>query len=154
MTTTSVDDFVQGGHPAIKFTRPGAKLVGDIVEARVGVERDYDTGQPAAWPDGTPKQQLVLDVRIDWTRTVDVTAGDDNADIGTIYCKFLQQRALAAACQTAGIKMSQAGPVTMIRLDDGVPRNPRYKPPQQYQATVAQRTAVDNRVDELTADDL
>jgi len=141
----SVDDLLEGsgGNPYIKLNYPGAKLVGEVVDARVGVERDYDTGQPVTWDDGTPKQQLVLDIRIDWERSVGVTTGkgDEQAEIGTLYCKWLQQQAIAQACKAAGVKMSQVGPIALVRLEDGTPSNPKRKPPHQFAAEVARRTA-------------
>jgi len=142
----SVDDLIEssgGGKPYIKLNYPGAKLVGELVDARVGVERDYDTGQPLTWDDGTPKQQLVLDIRIDWERSVGVTTGkgEEQAEVGTLYCKWLQQQAIAAACKAAGVKLSQVGPIALVRLEDGVPSNPKRKPPHQFAAEVARRTA-------------
>jgi len=142
--TKSVDDLLEGsGKPYIKMTRPGSKLVGELVDARVGIERDYDTGQTVTWDDGTPKDQLVVDVQIDWAKSVDITTGKDGerAEVGTLYCKFLQQRAFSDACKVAEVKLSQVGPLALLRLEDGTPRNHKHKPPQQFAAEVAKRTA-------------
>lgn len=148
---TSVDEFMQGGnnYPQIKINSVGGKLVGDLVEARLVDERDFDTGQIVTWDDNTPRKQLVLDTRVDWAASVDVTTGKDGTreEIGSYFCRFTAKLALQEACETAGIVMSKVGRFAIQRTPDGVPRNPRHKPPQQFVAQVAQRTAepgVDN----------
>lgn len=151
---TSVDDFMKGGssHPQIKINSVGGKLVGDLIEARLVDERDYDTGQPVTWPNGEPKKQLVLDIRIDWDASVDVTTGKDGVreEIGTYYCRYTAFLALKDACEKASTVMSHVGRLAIARTPDGTPRNPRHAPPQQFVAQVTQRTA-EPGVDDLMA---
>lgn len=151
---TNVDDFLEGGGglPYIKINQPGGKLVGDLIEARLVNERDYDTGKPILWDDGTPRKQLVLDVRIDWDACIEVTTGKDGVkeETGSYYCRYTAQLALKDACQAASVKMSQVGRFALARTADGTPRNPRHAPPQQFVAKVTGRTA-DTAVDDLLA---
>lgn len=144
--TRSVDDFLNStssGKPYIKFNNVSDKLVGELVEARIGYERDYNTGETVTWPDGSPKEQLQLDIRIDWSKSTGITTGSDGeqAEVGTIYCKYLQQKAVAEACKAKGLKLSEVGPFAMVRLPDGQPRNPRNRPPHQFAAEVDRRVA-------------
>jgi hypothetical protein len=161
---TSVDDFVEGASslPLIKINSEGGKLIGDVIQARLVDERDYDTGDIVRWDDGNPRKQLVLDIRIDWAASIDVTTGKDGVreETGSYYCRFAAFLAVRDAVQKTGIKMSDVGRIAIARTKDGDPRSPRHKPPQQFVAQVMARTAapdVDNLMDagpRLTAADI
>jgi len=159
---TDIDQFLAGSksYPLIKINSEGGKVVGDLVAARLVDERDYDTGNIVHWSDGTPRKQIVLDIRIDWPASIDITTGKEgvNEEVGSYYCRFTAQLALREACETAGVPLSQVGRIAIARLKDGVPRNPRNKPPQQFRAEVARATAaagVDSLLTApLTADDI
>jgi len=152
---TSVDDFMSGtgGYPNTKINSVGGKLVGDLVEARLVDERDYDTGKPVLWDNGEPKKQLVLDVRVDWDASIDVTTGKDGVreEIGSYYCRYTAFLAMREACKEADVKMSQVGRFALARTPDGTARNPRHAPPQQFVAKVTARAAgadVDDLLDQ------
>lgn len=137
-TTTDVDQFLEesGGYPAVKFDAPGSTLTGDLIAARVGYQRVFGTKEVAKWEDGTPKKQLVLDIKIDSSETKGVTVGDGDSDTGTVYCKHAAKVALQQACEDAGIKLSQAGRIKLQRTEDGAPPKPGHNPPQQFRAKV------------------
>lgn len=149
---TNVDDFMQGGggYPLIKINSVGGKLIGDLVEARLVDERDYDTGQVVTWDDGTPRKQLVLDVRVDWAASVDVTTGKDDVreEIGSYYCRYTAYLAMKEAIATADCKVSEVGRLAIARTPDGVPRSKKHNPPQQFTAQVQRRIAATS-VDDL-----
>lgn len=152
---TTVDDFMSGsgGYPLIKINSEGGKLVGDLVEARLVDERDYNTGEIVRWDNGEPRKQLVLDVRVDWDASADVTTGKDGTrdEIGTYYCRYTAFLALKEACDKANTRMSQVDRLALARTKDGVPRKAGFAPPQQFVAKVTQRAAgVD--VDDLLAE--
>lgn len=149
---SNVDDFMSGsgGYPLIKLNAVGSKLVGDLVEARLVDERDYDTGETMRWDDGSARKQLVLDVKVDWTASADITTGKDGAreETGSYYCRYTAFLALQKATQEVGCKMSQVGRFALARIEDGKPRNQRHNPPQQFVAKVEKRAA-GNGVDDL-----
>lgn len=152
---SNVDDFMQGsgGYPLIKLTREGSKLIGDLLEARLVDERDYDTGQVVRWDNGDARKQLVIDVRVDWAASVDITTGKDGAreEIGSYYCRYTAFLAMKAATEATGCKMSEVGRLALARTKDGTPRNPRHAPPQQFAAQV-ERRAAGSGVDDLLGD--
>jgi hypothetical protein len=138
---TSVQDFMNsvGGHPPVKLGSPGDKLVFDLLGVRLVQERDYDTEQPVFEDDGRPRMQLVLDMRIDWAASSgNITTGKDGnqEETGSLYCKRALTFALKQACQDAGCSLEEVGRGAILRLEDGVPRNPRNKPPHQFTAQV------------------
>ncbi len=154
---TNVQDFMNsvGGHPPIKLGNPGAKLVWDLLGVRLVQERDYDTEQPVFNNDGSPRMQLVLDLKIDWAASSgDITTGKDGnrEDIGSLYCKRALTFALKQACQVAGCQLEEVGRGAIVRLEDGIPRNPKNLPPHQFMAQVkrATTTAVTDLLDSVS----
>ena len=56
-----IDDFFAGsGAVSAKFDYPGDTVTGKIVSADVRQQTDMDSGEPLFWPDGKPRNQLVL----------------------------------------------------------------------------------------------
>jgi hypothetical protein len=152
---TSVDDFLSGGsrYPLIKLNNPGSKLVWtDLIEARIVQSRNFDTGQPEYWDNdpNKPKQQIVLDVRIDWAASQDITVGADGAQesVGSYYVRYACQIALQDACMAAGCKLSEVGRGAIARTADGIPKRAGANPPQQFAAQVQRRVA-SSTVDDL-----
>ena len=143
--TKTADDLLTDGLPWLKHDVEGAILIGDLIEARVGQARDFDTGEPMTWDDGTPVDQLILDVRVDWGRSKGIAykgedKGEDRPEVATLYTKYLQQKAFLDACKASELKPSQVGTFAMKREADGVPKGKR-NPPQQFTAQVQQRVA-------------
>ncbi|MCZ4652699.1 hypothetical protein O4157_14830 [Gordonia amicalis] len=46
-------------------TEPGTVVQGVIAEVQLRQSRDYNTGEPAVWPDGKPKNEVVVTVETD-----------------------------------------------------------------------------------------
>jgi hypothetical protein len=146
----NADDFINesGGYPTVKFDAEGAILVADLVEPRVGVQRKFGTTEAATWEDGTPKKQLVLDVKVDRAKSNDISIGkEDDTDVGTVYCKHELKKEIARACDEAGLKLSQVGRIVIRRLEDGPPPKPGFHPTQMFKAKVER--AVNTSADDL-----
>lgn len=61
--------------PAIKFEKIGDKVSGRIIDARREQQRDFDTGAPMTWADGSPRLQTVITLEM------------DDGTRGTLYAK-------------------------------------------------------------------
>lgn len=123
MTTQTADDFLNesGGPPAAKFPSVGAEIEGDVIAARVGTARKFGTREPDTWEDGSPKQQLIVDIR---------TADGDLR----IYCKEALRIAIREAVQASGGKLADGGRLKVRRIEDGEASKAGFNPPQQFKA--------------------
>lgn len=136
---SEVEDFMneRGGYPTIKFEKPGATLVGDLMNPRVGPVYKFGTQEKEYWPDGTPRHQLVFDCQRDRAESNDIKVGkEDDTDLGTVYAKHRLKVALKEACDEAGCKLSQVGRVKIRRLEDLPPPKPGFNPVQDFKAKV------------------
>lgn len=113
MSDIPLSDLVRA--PAIKFEKIGDKANGRIIDARREQARDFDTGAPLVWNDGSPRLQMVL--------TLEMPDGTT----GTLYAKggnftpaegdgFSMQTAIAKAAQEAGATSIAVGAELAIAL--------------------------------------
>ena len=68
MSSTVQDDPLAGGGgvPSLRFPTIGTKYTGVVVEAPAIVQsRDFESGEPATWPDGNPKMAVVIQLTVD-----------------------------------------------------------------------------------------
>ena len=154
---TNIDDFMfsgSSGYPSTKIDQVGGKLVFDLIEARLVDDYDPKTKEPKLLRNGKVKQTLVLDVEIDWDKSVSVVTGSDGVREarGSFWCKWTAFLAIKEACVKADIKLSQVGRGVITRTPDGPkPSDPTMSAPHQFTAWVAPRAA-SNEVDDLIAD--
>lgn len=92
--------------------------------------KDFDTDEPAVWPDGNPKMAAVVPVR--------VTAGP--RDVGTERAIWAVKgsslfSALADAQKNAGAKFATGGTLTLSHADDKAPKNPKHNKVKVYAAS-------------------
>lgn len=135
--TADADDFLNesSGPPAAKFPNVGDEIEGDVLTARVGVARKFGTREPDTWEDGSPKQQLIIDLR--------TTDGDLR-----LYCKEALRVAIRDAVQTSGGKLADGGRLKVKRTEDGEASKAGFNPPQQFKAKFTPRpTQVDEEID-------
>lgn len=137
-TTSSVDDFLDegSGPPAAKFANVGDVVKGDIIAARVGVQRKFGTGEIDTWDDGTPKRQLQIDLRT------------DDGDV-RLYCKPTLKEAISDAVKAVGGRLSDGGTLTAKRVEDGEPPKPGFNPRQLFKAKFEPKPATSGDVDSL-----
>lgn len=98
MSTNTLDAFLAGGGKTAKFESVGTSYEGTVASAEIRQATNFDTGAPDFWPDGNPKQQIVISLE---------TAERENADddgVRSVYIKGWgdQRKALQAASKAAG----------------------------------------------------
>jgi len=113
--------------PSVSFKdKPiGTRVSGRVVEAPEEVQsRDYDTGEPAFWPDGKPKKSIVTVLEINGER-YGLWAPKPSAMF----------RALSDAQQVAGAQIAVGGILTVdFTGEQPNPDKPRLNPQKQYKA--------------------
>lgn len=109
-----IDDFFAGsGAVSAKFDYPGDTVTGKIVSADVRQQTDMDSGEPLFWPDGKPRNQLVL--------ALQTSEQDSDEDDGrrSVYIRGgnmpgSTQAAVTAAIREAGAdKLRLGGTLTL-----------------------------------------
>lgn len=114
--------------PSISFKdKPiGTTYTGTVIEAPTTVQaRDYDTGEPAFWPDGNKKLTVV-------------TILDVNGEHMGLWAPkpSAMFRAIAEAQQTAGAQIQVGGTLTVTFVgEQPVERNPKLNPQKLYKVT-------------------
>jgi hypothetical protein len=133
----TADDFLNesGGPPAAKFPNIGSEIEGDVLAARVGTARKFGTREPDTWEDGTPKQQLIVDLR----------TGDGDL---RLYCKEALRVAIREAVQASGGRLADGGRLKVKRTEDGAATKAGFNPPQQFKARFTPKPVnIDEEID-------
>jgi hypothetical protein len=105
------ESFFAGSATAAKFEDRAYNTVigGEIVEEpRMQQQRDYESGEPLAYPDGNPMMQMVVIVQ------AQSAAGDDDGR-RAFYIKGQLKQAVGEALRKAGVKVPQAGGVLQVK---------------------------------------
>jgi hypothetical protein len=135
MTTDlgSVNDFLMGGGiPSAKFETPGTVVSGKIVRTpEVQQQRDFDTGKPKFWDDGTPQKQIVVQLQ---TPVRDRQIPDDDG-VRVIYIRGNMLTAIRQAVRAAGAQLEAGGTLAITYTGDGEPSKRGFNPPKLYSAT-------------------
>lgn len=118
--------------PAARFPTPGTTVTGTICEPpRVEQQRDYSTGEPMYWRDGSPRMQLVVTLQTDER---DPEYPDDDGR-RRLYVRGRMKTAIRQAVKTSGATgLDVGGTLTITYTGDGTPTNPRFQPPKEYSA--------------------
>lgn len=127
MSTTYNDPFASTGAPSVSFDqRPiGTSYTGTVLELPAMVQaRDFDTGNPATWPDGNPKMTVVTKLSI-------------NGEERSLWAPkpSAMFAAISDAQKAAGATLAIGGALTVTYVGDKPnATNPRLNPAKQYQA--------------------
>lgn len=157
MSTTSPltdpNDFLMGGGGrTAKFTQPGDKIEGDILNLAVTQQTDMG-GAPKFWSDGKPMEQLVV--------TLQTALSDDAEDDGVrrLYLKGSKNSptsglgATRAAVKAAGAERLEVGArLQFAYTSDGAPSSPGLNPPKQYAAKYTPPAPSSVKVDDIFGD--
>jgi hypothetical protein len=146
-----LDQPSKSGPPALYCPEVGDGAVLGIVDVGNYAQRDYDTGDPKTWPDGSPMMGKVVTGLV-----VSVIGGAcgggkrasapiATGDLVTIWCEGGKFLAYNAALKAAG-GVDRGDLLRWVRLPDGVPSNPRHNPPQAFEAAIRKATAADGDV--------
>lgn len=115
-----------------KFPTVGATITGTVISADVVQARNFDTGDPEFWADGSPKQQFRI------TLTTDLRDPSDGGDDGTrsVYVKAWGdgKKELQRAVKASGAAdILTGGTFTATYTGDGeLPAGKRGFPPKVY----------------------
>ena len=121
------DPFAGGeSYPSIKFPTVGTTVTGTVLEAPTMVQgRDFESGEPATWPDGNPKMVVVVALLVNGER-MNLWAPKPSALFGAI------QEAKNAA---GGSPIMPGGTLTVTYTGDKPnEKNPRLNPQKQFTA--------------------
>lgn len=130
------DDFMDGAavHSASFKGMPPITHAGEIVEPPELVQqRDYDSNEPLAWPDGRPKMMLKVVIQTDQRDPQDP---DDDGKRG-IYLRYKMKDAVQEAIKKAGQKGApkMGGWLSLTYYaDDVAAKRGRNEPPKLYRA--------------------
>lgn len=99
---TGTEDLLSDTGASATFTNVGDKIGGLITATARRQARDYSTGQPDTWDDGSPKENIVITVD---TGRPDPNIPDDDG-IRSVYVKWWgeQAKALKDAIKAAGAR--------------------------------------------------
>lgn len=130
----SANDFLMGGGvPSAKFPALGTIVGGRITRVGEPVQqRDFATGSPKFWDDGSPMMQLPVEVATD-LRDPDI---DDDDGSRCFYVKGQMRKAIADAVRSTGSKgLEVGGTLTVTYARDGEASKKGFNPPKEYEAT-------------------
>ena len=139
------DDPLAGGSPSLPFPTVGTKYTGIVTEATKLVQgRDYESGDPATWPDGNPKMVAVIELIVD---------GEERSlwakKPGDLFTR------LQEAQKKAGSRILPGGKLEVEFIGEEANKNPRLKPTKLHRVTYTPAVAggkPDPLADVLTAE--
>ena len=126
MSAQPVDPFAGGESvPSLSFKDlpVGTTYTGIVLEEPQVVQaRDYETGQPAFWPDGNQKKTIVIRLEVD---------GEERSLWAPIPSAMK-----TAIAEAKGTNLIEKGGILAVRFDSEVPnaKNPRLNPQKIYKA--------------------
>lgn len=126
-----VNDFLEsGGIPSAAFENIGDNWHGQVVRAVKVQSRDFETGEPQTWDDGSPKYQLNIDIQTD-VRNPDIS-GDDG--IRRLFVRGGMLQAIRQALRGAKARLLPGGYIDVTYTGDGTPTRRGLRPPKIYDA--------------------
>ncbi len=110
---------------AAKFPTPGTTVAGTIAaEPRIAVQTEYGTGKALTWPDGTNREQLLVDLQ---TPT----------GLVRVYVKGSMRTAIGQALRAVGQSALVVGQTLSVTYSgDAAPKAPGLHGAKLYTATV------------------
>jgi hypothetical protein len=124
-----------GGHPWAKWNQVGDAVEGECVAAPTQRQsRDFDTGDPAVWPNGDPKLELLVLLQ---TEELDNDiAGDDGVRAVVLPVGTQRFRAVQRAVREAGARGIEPGGFLSVKYTGDQPHERRgFNPVKQFAAT-------------------
>lgn len=149
--TTDPNALLMGGGKSFSFETIGDKVSGLVVAAEAAQQIDMDTDQPATWPDGKPKMQVIVTLQTE----LDEEAGDDGQR--RVYLKgskpTTSMGAVKAAIKAAGASgIEVGGKLQLAYTGDGEPTKKGWNAPKQYAAKYEPPAPVQAAVDDIFGD--
>jgi hypothetical protein len=146
MSTSTLDSLLNGGGKSAKFPSVGTSYTGKVTSVEVRQATNFDTGEPESWPDGNPKQQIVVSLETNLQEDAD----DDGAR--SIYIKAWGDslKAFRQANKTAGGTLASGDTFTATYVADG-PKPARGYPPKIYKYEIKKGSPLDAVVGDVWA---
>ena len=130
--STEAESFFGGGGPALKFPTKGTRHILTITdEPEVQQQTDFDTGEPLTWPDGSPRNQLVIYGVI----PADDRDGADDDGERRLFVKSGLVKAIRQAMRNAKAKAPAPGGVLTVTYAEDGPKPARGYPAKVYEAS-------------------
>lgn len=137
----SFDLFSPQASTSAKFEQPGASVGGTILEIGEAVQaKEFSTGKPATWPDGSPKMQVRITLSTDERDPQDPTdEGKRNLWVSESGKKGGMLAAIRDAVKEAGADTIRPGGILQMAMigfdpESKNPQNPRKLYQARYQA--------------------
>lgn len=131
---TDINSFIHGGAkvPSAKFEAIGDKVVGTVTGFDVSQTRDFKTNDPEFWPDGKPKEQLVITLQTD-ERDSSI---DDDDGLRRVFAKKPGNllTAIADALTEAKAEIAIGGRLAVVFTGQKPHENPKFNPIKEYKA--------------------
>ena len=124
--------FLSGGLVAAKWPEIGFVVEGTVKAAKMQQQRDYDSGEPLFWNDGSERKQLVVDLQSEATGVTwkglqnKKTAVPNDTGMRALYVKGNLQRAFSQALRDAQAPFENGSYLRIERIED-VPNNDAKK---------------------------
>lgn len=146
--TIALDAGTSAGHPAIKFGDVGDHATLGIANVEDRPSRDFDTGDPLTWDDGTPRTHPVITAIVIAASEGAYTGTDDDrstvktGDVVTIHAEGSRWYAYRDARKARGTVT--LGDVMKWTFDSEEPPKKRgHKPRKVYVAAIRPAKATD-----------
>ena len=137
----SFDLFSPQASTSAKFEQPGVAVGGTILEIGEAVQaKEFSTGKPATWPDGSPKMQVRITLSTDERDPQDPTdEGKRNLWVSESGKKGGMLAAIRDAVKEAGADTIRPGGILQMAMigfdpESKNPQNPRKLYQARYQA--------------------
>ncbi len=138
MSQSASDLIMGGGAPAAKFPSIDTIVKGEIVDTTVSQQRDFATGEPKVWKDGTPMMQAVITIQTD-NRDPEVI--DDDGKRRIFVSSKAMREAVRTAVTAAGKKVLEVGGKIAVQYTGDGQAEGNLNPPKLYKAEYKPPTA-------------
>lgn len=113
------DSILSGGKPWAVFDKVGDSITGTITGGSERQQRDYVTGEPKTWDDGTAMMEQVIEVS---TTLRDPEVENDNGDRQIVVNKVAMRKAIAAELKSKRSRLSDGGVITVKFVSQDEPK--------------------------------
>lgn len=129
-TPAPASDFFASGSPSCRFNYIGDTHIGKIVTFDETQQKDIATGALKFWPDGNPRQMLVITLA---TNERDAEIDDDDGQ-RRLYVNKPSGMFAAIKVAIGKNKFAAGGTLAIKYVQNGQPKQAGFSPPKEYTA--------------------
>ena len=138
---TANDFLMQAGGKSFPFEKLNDVVIGDVISAEVRQQTDLDTNELLTWPDGSPRNQLVI------TLQTTLKNSDDDDGVRSIFAKggkydvaegegqSMKDAIAKAVRDGGGTGLNPGDHLAVAYTGNGVKKNRAYSAPKLYSAS-------------------